>query len=75
MKIEEALKIAFEELDSVQFIDNTAKEASEAKAEVRYILRGLAVRLTQRAADLSKAGDSSQPDTVKSESVLPAKSG
>lgn len=31
--------------------------------------------LTKRAADSPKAGDSRQPDTVKSESVLPAKSG
>jgi hypothetical protein len=32
-------------------------------------------RLTKRAADSSKAGENCQPDTVKSESVLPASSG
>lgn len=75
MKIDEALKIAFEELDDVQFVDNTAKEASEAKAEVMYILRGLAVRLAQRAPDSLTAGENSQPEIVVVENALPVVGG
>lgn len=51
MTKDEALQLAFEELEDVQFIDNTWQEASVSKAEAKEILRKLADRLTQRTPD------------------------
>lgn len=48
---DEALQMAFEEMDDIQFIDNTWQEASVSKAEAKEILRKLADRLTKRALD------------------------
>jgi hypothetical protein len=48
MTKDEALELAFDELQEVQFIDNTWQEAVIAKAEAKEILRKLADRLTQQ---------------------------
>lgn len=55
MTKEEALQLAFEELEDVQFIDNTWQEASVSKAEAKEILRKLADRLTMLAPDKGQA--------------------
>ena len=44
----------------------------ETRNRVRYVM---AQRLTKRSPDSSKAGDSSLPEIVKVENVLPAESG
>ena len=50
---EAQIEIALDELRSVQFCDNTYTQAVEAHEEVEVIIRALAKRLTQRAADAS----------------------
>jgi hypothetical protein len=45
-EIEIAVNDALTDLSSVQFIDNTWKEADEARAKVVEIIRALAARLT-----------------------------
>ena len=55
MTKDEALQLAFDELDDVQFIDNTWQEAAISKAEAKEILRKLANRLTMLAPDKGQA--------------------
>ena len=55
MTKDEALQLAFEELEDVQFIDNTWQEASVSRAEAKEILRKLADRLTMLAPDKGQA--------------------
>lgn len=45
------IEIALDELQSVQFCDNTYTQAIEAREEVEIIIRALAKRLTSRVAD------------------------
>lgn len=48
---EAQIEIALDELRNVQFCCNTYTQAVEAHEEVEVIIRALAKRLTQRAAD------------------------
>ncbi len=51
MTKDEALQFAFDTLDDLQFTDNTWREATQVKLEVKEILRQLADHLTPRALD------------------------
>ena len=65
MTKDEALQLAFDELEDVQFVDNTWQEAAISKAEAKEILRKLANRLTMRAAELGDSAASQALSTPK----------